>query len=812
MPETLLTMLLITAASLVIGRAVTRACGQKKWWGIEPAVGFATLMAIEGLLARIPGNRTALILGLVVLAGFSIWVLRRPTRDDLPASSLFWVVGLIAILLLSIPFAVTGHWGLLGMGYNNDLGLHLAWTEWLRSGFGTEPSDGYPLGPHGLTAAISYIPGLSLGKAFIGQVMAIAVLSVMTAWAAVEPLGRWRRLLAALLVGLPYLMVSFYAQAAFKELAAAMFLLAFLIALPRLSPLPAANRFRAVTPLILLMLGIIFTYSFPGLAWPFAALVAWFLSDPAFRAKLRPDAIWNSLKKPLIAVGAVLVLGLLAVLAFLGPFGFGDAFSEVATSDAFGPVSALEGLGIWLTPDYRLAGDMDTPLPALLGAISVLALLVSLWWWRKQPRSPYPLGFLACAALYAISLPWVGDYSLAKALVIAAPVTMVVILTALLSGPAGGWKPSQGMDFGAWVTLAALFVVGAIGSSLIVLRDAAVSPPGQARQLGQFRKELEGKTVLFADQDRFAPYYLTGAKVGVPLDEFPDPLVIENERKPFQGDNGQGVIDFDSFDAETFNNFEYVITTSAGFQSKAPPFYEEVDRSNSYILWKRTGEPLNRPILSESTLPARLVDCAGPGGQYFSTEVDGTATIFPPTVMALRSEWTPSPDLGGGESASLTLDLMPGRWWISLQFFTPIGFTLTTDHGFERKFRPSLDGQRLSNQETGSNGQFWPAGVFIVKKAGPVKFTVTTRDASLLQRLTGYSRTTKLGRIAAMKGIGRQRIEMSEICNQWVDFFRRVPTSRFRQKETRQNETDRERRMEQAADFNAIRGDGQLED
>ena len=70
--ETLMTMLLITAASLVIGRAVTRACGQERWWGIEPAVGFATLMAVQGLLARIPGNRTALILGLVALAGFSI--------------------------------------------------------------------------------------------------------------------------------------------------------------------------------------------------------------------------------------------------------------------------------------------------------------------------------------------------------------------------------------------------------------------------------------------------------------------------------------------------------------------------------------------------------------------------------------------------------------------------------------------------------------------------------------------------------------------------------------------------------------------
>lgn len=803
-----LPMLLIVAGSLVVGRAITRACGREKWWGIEPAVGFAALMAVEGLLARIPGTHSALIAGLIVMAAASVWVLRRPRRDDLPESPLFWVVGLIAALILTIPFVITGHWGLLGMGYNNDLGLHLAWAEWLRSGFGTEPSDGYPLGPHGLSAALSFIPDFALGRVFIGQVMAIAVLTVMTAWAAVEPLGRWRRILAALLVGLPYLMVSYYAQAAFKELAAAMFLLAFVIALPKLTPLPATQRLRAVFPLLVLLLGIVFTYSFPGLAWPLAALFAWLLADPGFRSRLRPGNVWFWLKRPVVAVSALLGLGLLAVLAFLGPFGFGDAFSEVATSNAFGPVSALEGLGIWLTSDYRLAGNLDTPVPALLGAISVLSLLVALWWWRKQPRSPYPLAFLAAAFLYLVSLPWVGDYSLAKALVIAAPLTMVVILTALLSGPEGGWKPSQGMDFGAWVTLAALFVVGAGASSLIVLRDASVSPPGHAKELGAFKKEVKGQAVLFADQDRFAPYYLTGAKVSVPLAEFPDPVVVENPKKPFQGDTGQGVIDLDSFEGESLQNFDYVITSSAGFQSEAPKFLEEVDRTPSYILWKRVDDAVNRPILNELTLPARLADCSTGGGKYFSSEVEGTATILPQTVLALRDEWTPSPDLEAGDSATLTLDLTPGFWWLSLQYFTPRGFTLTTDTGFKRVFKPAIDGQRLANLETGSNGQYWPAGVFEVKKAGPVTITVKAKDPSALQRITGYTRTTKLGRLAAMNGINRRKVAMNQMCDQWVDYFRRVPISLYRQNDTPVKAAERERLLRDSRKFNRIEGDG----
>ncbi|MGA7397183.1 MAG: hypothetical protein WBW62_07010, partial [Solirubrobacterales bacterium] len=389
---TYLTLFLIVGLSLLVGRAIMRATGREKWCGIEPAVGFAAVMAVEGLLARLPGTHTALIAGLAVLVLLSAWGLRRIGRNDFPASPFFWATAAITVLLVSIPFAVTGHWGLLGMGYNNDFGLHLAWAEWLRSGFGTEPSDGYPLGPHGLTAALSFVPKLSLGPVFIGQVMAIAVLTAITAFAAVERLGNWRRMLAAILVALPYLMASYYAQGAFKELAAAMFLLAFAIGLPRVTPLPESRRAKLITilPLIVLLLGIIFTYSFPGLAWPIGVLIAWRLADPDMRARLRPRSIWTVVRRPLVWVTGLVVLGLLSALAFWGPFGFGDAFTEVAASNAFGPVSVIEEFGVWLTSDYRLSGTASTPLPGLMGFIGLASLAVALYWWWKQPRSVYP--------------------------------------------------------------------------------------------------------------------------------------------------------------------------------------------------------------------------------------------------------------------------------------------------------------------------------------------------------------------------------------------------------------------------------------
>ncbi len=234
--------ILIVALCLFAGRAVMVACGRREWSGIEPAVGFAAVVAVQGLLARFPASGSGLVLGLIVIFAVSAFLLRKPASWKLPGSPWLWAGFGLTLLLTAVPFIISGRWGLLGMGYNNDLGLHLAWAESLRSGFGTEPSPGYPLGPHGLVTSLSYLPGIGLGTAFIGLVVAIPALTVMTAWFALDRLGNARRLLAALLVAGPYLMVSYFAQAAFKETATATLLLAFTIALPAI--LPLADRHR----------------------------------------------------------------------------------------------------------------------------------------------------------------------------------------------------------------------------------------------------------------------------------------------------------------------------------------------------------------------------------------------------------------------------------------------------------------------------------------------------------------------------------------------------------------------------------------
>src|SRR4051794_3914621 len=233
---------LICAASLLVGRALLSLAGRDSWSWLEPAVGFGAVLTVTGLLARAPGHGTSATVGVVILvlvAAAIVW--RLPYRA--PATlAVGLAVAVVIALVLAIPFAISGRFGLLGVGFNNDLGLHLAWAEWLRSGFGPSPDPGYPLGPHGLAVAAAAVPGIGLGQAFLGEIVAIGVLTGLAALAALRDLTSGRRLLGATLVAVPYLAASYFAQAAFKETAEALFVLTFALYLASFERQRAASH------------------------------------------------------------------------------------------------------------------------------------------------------------------------------------------------------------------------------------------------------------------------------------------------------------------------------------------------------------------------------------------------------------------------------------------------------------------------------------------------------------------------------------------------------------------------------------------
>lgn len=798
MLEVYLSVAMMIGGSLLVGRAVTVVLGRRQWVGFEAALGLATMLAVAGFLARLPGTGRTVAVGLGLLFIVSVAALawdrsraRRNPDEAIPINEPdIWAATVTAILvaaILSLPFLINGRWGVIGVGINNDLGLHLAWTEWLRGNLGPTPDSGYPLGPHGLVSTVARAPGMTSAQAFIGLLITIGVITALTVLAGLRPirpgfagtpvsfpLGTAGRIFVSCLVACVYLAASYFVQGAFKETAQALFVLTFVLALPLLSA-PDFGRWRIFVLCAILAGGIVFSYSFAGLAWPVAICGLWLITRRRFWATVTSARKLASLVfSPFTLVLLIALVAAGYLLVFSNSYGFSTGFSGVAGSNTYGPVSPLEALGIWPESNYRLDSSGWPDLAALYAILGIGALALSLWCLLRRRLFLLPTALAACVIVYLASLPVSGDYSRAKALMILSPLVMLVVAPVLLAGPGRTFmRPGsrrQGSRPAAWLLGATLFFALAIYSPFLALRDAQVAPPGHGEELQTFIPMIAGKPVLFGGQDRFAAYALRGADTSVPLVEFPDHRVKESLTKPWDTGSAYSPIDFDSFNAQTLNRFPYVITGAAAWNSKAPANFEEVTRTDSFILWRRTGptEP-GRHTLIEGTFAAAPVNCEHPEMEIFAG-LEGRAGLMPTPVIGRRDSWSPSRKLRAGEVAEQTLDLPAGEWRLSLQYFAPNGITISAP-GFQKEIIPALDGQRPGTISLANDGQFWPAGELVTESAGPVRFTIRTPEPNFLQRLTGHRSTTFLGNLVALPVGEHRTVPLSETCGHWVDWY-----------------------------------------
>jgi hypothetical protein len=321
----------------------------------------------------------------------------------------------------------------------------------------------------------------------------------------------------------------------------------------------------------------------------------------------------------------------------------------------------------------------------------------------------------------------------------------------------------------AWTLLAVAFIGGAIWSSFLALRDAPVGPPGYGAELKAFLPIVHGQPVLYAGQDRYAAYGLMGADTHVPLVEFPDDAVSPSAEKPFDTGDAYSPIDFDSFSRGTLDRFPYVITSRAAWNSEAPPNFERVDATPSYVLWKRTGEtPEDRHVLLEGTEAGAFAGCASPEVRILLAN-SGQAGVFPDAVIGQKGAWNGGSVLETDAETSQTLRLPAGSWNLSLQYFSPFALTLSAP-GFSEELEAALDGQRPNTISLGNNGQFWPAGRF-ESKGGKVEFTVRTAGPSALQSLSGYDGKAYVGELVAVPAVPHRTVPLSGACDSWIDWY-----------------------------------------
>ena len=128
------------------------------------------------------------------------------------------------------PFVVEGHFGILGTSFNPDMSQHLLAADRLAAGDRLAAADARATrsGRTRSSSPSTRASAIGLVQGFGGLTLAVAVLACLTALGA---FGAARAaaaaLVGALLVGLPYMVASYFAQGAFKETIQALFVLAF---------------------------------------------------------------------------------------------------------------------------------------------------------------------------------------------------------------------------------------------------------------------------------------------------------------------------------------------------------------------------------------------------------------------------------------------------------------------------------------------------------------------------------------------------------------------------------------------------------
>jgi hypothetical protein len=484
----------VCVSALALGQAAICLCGGRRWSWLAPVVGLALLCALCWGTVRLPGDGVISTVAVAVLTGMAVAYLWGRVDGAGEALAVGWPVALVALSAASLPFAVEGHFGILGTSFNPDMSQHLLAADRLAEGHSSQLlNQGYPLGPHSIVVALNKGLGIGLVQGFSGLTVAVAILACLTALAAFADLPPLPRVAGALLVGLAYVVASYFAQGAFKETMQALFLLGFVLAL-RESDRAWADLPLRFVPAALIAVGSVYTYSFPGLIWLGAAAVLWLV---VVRPPLRP-----------------LGLALLAFFVLIAPeVGRMLDFHSFETFDPngpglgnlFGQISPFETLGIWPSGDFRLApGDGAVPAAAYyLGTAFALVLLayglVQLW---RRRETAILVGLAAAALAYVAARLGGTPYTAAKAIEIAAPLVALAILLPLLSEACrfsypGGNKVDRPR---ALVPAAALFFVSAAGvCSLLALANAPVGPTSFSSKLSDYRKLVgAGPTLVVA--------------------------------------------------------------------------------------------------------------------------------------------------------------------------------------------------------------------------------------------------------------------------------------------------------------------------
>jgi hypothetical protein len=764
----LLATVLLVGACFVLGQAVVFLCGWRQWTWWAPALGYALLLIVFGQALRLPNHQTGLVIVVIVavVAALALPAVRRSLHESaLDAVPL----GIGLILLAAIPFFAVGYAGILGTNVSNDMSQHLTGAWWLHHREAPLPvaaiggnlvTTGYPLGPHSLAAALSSL-GLGEVRGFSALTLAVPVLTGFAAVGLVPAARRGARWVLALVVGLGYLPAAYLAQGSFKETILAMLVLATAVAL---GDTAAHERigWRRPIPIALLAAGALYAYSYGGLLWIGAAVVFALLAEVFRRSELFSVVRnWAPGGIAAIAVAAIVMMPEAGrVRAFRESiFGQESLRNKGNLSHALNP---LESLGVWFSGDFRF-----NPVPrwpsVFFSALALAVLVIGLaWWWRRRSVA-LPAATAAAILIWLSLVHSINIYNSAKGLVVLAPLAMACIGAPL----AAAWSTRASTRRGhsaLWVvrgTGIALFAAAVIASGG-VLRSTPVGLGSHDAEFAAIRPLVQGKSVLFLDNDHFAQWELRGVGRLYTTNTLYAPAHLP--MVPQKASNGIPV-DTDNFGRRALDAVDYIVISGGRYRSQIPPNFRLALQTPSYDLYRRAGRTPARVPAEPPGQPGAVFDCQSEQGKATMARYAWAGILPAPVVSA---DWQGSIARPGGH-ATMKVTLPAGQWDISLQYLSATDVTVSAP-GLEKVLAPNF----------GLITAYWPAGT-LTSHGRPITLTVTTAQRTWFAGLLGTPRAMRAPLSPGLKplfnaaftrrGVTPRRVPARQACGRYVDWF-----------------------------------------
>jgi hypothetical protein len=757
--------IILCLASVLIGEATLRVCGYPPRTQLAPAVGLGVMIALACAVFWLPGHgRVAAVM--LVLA--TLLASARLVRERVLPDPVNLAVALAMLAVVSIPFLVNRHVGVFGVSIDDDFAAHFTWASSLEKNFpGSVIYPNYPLGPHELADALASLFRTSVEAPFTAILLAVPVLTALTAQAALKPLGLPARVLGGLLVGMPYLIAAHLGEGAFKELTMALLLSGLALTLRQLQRETDWNPRRAL-PLGVMLAATLLVYGRSGLVWPLAGGGLWVVAT-AVQWRVRPSRAVLRVAGLFLAV--LLLCTLLASLSELTrivQFSGGVPGGNVATDP-----SPFEVLGVWFSGDFRVSPG-DGTLSTLLIAGSLAIAACALVWWVRRRDLAVPAAAVASLLIYAIVRQRTGPYLTSKALVVAATPLMLALVVPLFSACRDRWRapagaPARLASAAGIALIAACFVAAALWSSGFALRYARVGSDEQSEELSGLRMLTQGAPTLGLVPGHFIAWGLRGARLSTLTPYGTVPVIPFEMRKPLAEG---GASDVDAIAPSSLERFRYLLTTTSRYGSEMPPNWHLAAHTKAFALWRRTGSTPERQILQEGAAPGALFDCkSGPGRRL--SRLPGVAAVWSAPPVGPSAAWSlngvplaPSPAgfiaVTTGSKLTQALSLPAGRWELSLPYQGPAHLYLS-----------AAELHAILPSRLDLLGPYWRVGE--VQSTGrPILVTLSLQQ----MRFDAAVQSVAVGGLVAVRMPRRiSHVPLARACGRYVDWYETRPQS-----------------------------------